>query len=369
MLLSEMVRRLKNEVFVYKGSAQGCDVHDWTTRLSLSLSLPAPRLVVIHWDHYHSYSETNGGSRVLLDGNPVWGSGYVPSGTAGLRTSPRCMLMVPGGSHTLDFQTSQLYAASNRCIQMNNIEVGYADFADTSYQNANGSGNVAAGVESSIVSVSIPASSLPARKTAVGKIKQYVAQIYVAAVVPDNAISKLKNVGEANESGYVNWKIFVDDVQMSWNERYNDVQTVDVTKAEGAFGRLFVVFDAETSHTVTVKAYNGTSAARTCNAYVYIVLSPWILGDSEHQPVSLQIPQGSTLYLVAEPLLSDPTKVVKLGKKRAISFGDSTDYYSTASGTGILSWNYTFESVEVSNSLLFASGYGGCISIIAVDVR
>jgi len=279
------------------------------------------------------------------------------------------MLMIPDGSHTLAFQTSQLYATSNRCIYMNNLEVGYTDLADTSYQNANGSVSVAAGAESSIVSVSIPASSLPARKTAVGKIKQYVAQIYVAAVVPDNAISKLKNAGEANESNYVNWKIFVDNNQMSWNERYNDIQTVDAAKAEGAFGRLFVVFNAETSHTVTVKAYNGASAAQTCNAYVYIVLSPWILGDSEHQPVSLQIPQGSTLYLVAEPLLSNSTKVVKLGKKRAISFGDSADYYSMASGTGILSWNYTFESVEVSNSLLLASGYGGCISIIAVDVR
>jgi hypothetical protein len=60
---------------------------------------------------------------------------------------------------------------------------------------------------------------------------------------------------------------------------------------------------------------------------------------------------------------------LKLGFQRAWSFGDNTNYYSIASGTDILSWNYTFESVEVSSCLLLVSGYGGCISIIAVDVR
>jgi hypothetical protein len=97
-------------------------------------------------------------------------------------------------------------------------------------------------------------------------------------------------------------------------------------------------------------------------------MCPWILIDS-HQPLTLDFPQGSTLYLVMEPLTADATKTVKLGWPRFISFGDSTDYYSTASGTGILPWNYTFESVEVKNVGLFVGGYGGCISVIAVDVR
>ncbi|MEM3581526.1 MAG: hypothetical protein QXQ64_09785, partial [Candidatus Bathyarchaeia archaeon] len=96
---------------------------------------------------------------------------------------------------------------------------------------------------------------------------------------------------------------------------------------------------------------------------------PWILGTSEHQPIQLDFPQGSTLYLVLEPLWGNPTKTVKLGKKRAFSFGDATDYYSTASGTDILAWNYTFETVEVGQAVLLIGGYGGCISIIGVDVR
>jgi hypothetical protein len=104
-------------------------------------------------------------------------------------------------------------------------------------------------------------------------------------------------------------------------------------------------------------------------ASIIIIVSPWILGYSEGEVFNLNFPQGSTLYVVTEPLWNDVTKTVKIGKKRARTFGDSTDYYYTASGTGILNGSYTFESVPVSNCVLVVSGFGGCISIIAVDVR
>ncbi|MEM1530477.1 MAG: hypothetical protein QXI05_02955, partial [Candidatus Bathyarchaeia archaeon] len=58
---------------------------------------------------------------------------------------------------------------------------------------------------------------------------------------------------------------------------------------------------------------------------------------------------------------------IQLGGARAWDLG--YNYYNTASGTGILYWNYTFESVEVGQCVLLVSGNGGCISIIAVDVR
>ena len=98
-------------------------------------------------------------------------------------------------------------------------------------------------------------------------------------------------------------------------------------------------------------------------------ICPWIIPNSEDEPVELDFPDGSTIYIILEPLNSDPTKTIKLGKKRFVSFGDSTDYYSTASGTGILSWNYTFELVPVKNCILKIGGYGGCISVVGVDVR
>jgi hypothetical protein len=94
---------------------------------------------------------------------------------------------------------------------------------------------------------------------------------------------------------------------------------------------------------------------------------PWIFSSAEYEPFSLNFPPGSTLYVVLEPLSSDPTKTIKLGYPRAWSL--NCDYYSTSSGTGILAWNYTFENVPPSECILKVSGGGGCISIIAVDVR
>jgi len=371
MLLSEMVRRVRNEELLVKETAKyyGYDAHDWTTRVSKNITLTAPRIVLIKWNHEHVFTETHGASRVLLGSTPIWGSGYVPSGATGLLRTPRCMIMLPAGSYTLNFQTSQLYAASTRAVVISNIEIGYADLADTVYQNASGSISVGVSAEATVISVTIPASSLPARRTAVGKVKNYVALIYVSGHVVNNAISKMKNPGEANESGYINWKIFVNGSQKPWNERYDDAQTSNPAYAEGAFGRISVILSAKANHTIEVKAYNGASSAQTCNAHIAIIISPWLLSDSEYEPIELNFPQGSTLYVVAEPLLANPTKTIKLGKHRAISFGDATDFYSTASGTDILQWNYTFESVEVANCILFMDGYGGCISIIAVDVR
>ncbi len=73
--------------------------------------------------------------------------------------------------------------------------------------------------------------------------------------------------------------------------------------------------------------------------------------------------------MTLEPLDKDPTKNSKIGKVRAVSYGDATDFYSTASGTGILSHTYTFEIVAVSDVSVFVNGFGGCISLVGVDER
>jgi hypothetical protein len=83
----------------------------------------------------------------------------------------------------------------------------------------------------------------------------------------------------------------------------------------------------------------------------------------------MDFPQGSTLYLMLEPLNLNPTKTVGVGKKRAVSFGDATDYYSVGSGTGLLSFDYTFEVVSLSDVNLYLSGLGACVGYIGVDTR
>jgi hypothetical protein len=72
---------------------------------------------------------------------------------------------------------------------------------------------------------------------------------------------------------------------------------------------------------------------------------------------------------VFESLDADPTKNSKIGKVRAVTYGDATDYYSTATGTGILSHIYTFELVEIGSVTLTVNGLGGCISLVGLDDR
>ncbi|MCK4481609.1 hypothetical protein KAU55_00170, partial [Candidatus Bathyarchaeota archaeon] len=100
----------------------------------------------------------------------------------------------------------------------------------------------------------------------------------------------------------------------------------------------------------------------------FVILCPWILPFGvPTKPVALDFPQGSTLYVTAEPLTTDPTKYVRIGCERIADL--SADYYKTSSGTGILEFNYRFEVVEVGKVDLEVEGYGGCISVIGVDIR
>ncbi|MEM0010480.1 MAG: hypothetical protein QXT84_02160, partial [Candidatus Bathyarchaeia archaeon] len=99
------------------------------------------------------------------------------------------------------------------------------------------------------------------------------------------------------------------------------------------------------------------------------VLSPWLPPATETEIVSLNCPQGSTIYVVFEPLLEDQSKYIYLGKKRIIPLGQ--DYYSSAGGTGILTWSYTFDLISVEQVELLAKNvrHCGCITMIGVDVR
>jgi hypothetical protein len=98
-------------------------------------------------------------------------------------------------------------------------------------------------------------------------------------------------------------------------------------------------------------------------------MCPWIIPAEEYEPLTLDFPQGSTLYVSTEPLEVNPTKTVKIGKVRFISFGDSTDFYYINSGTDVLDSSYTFETIEVSRIIMIVSGEGGCIATLGVDIR
>ncbi|MCP8308674.1 MAG: hypothetical protein H3Z54_08280 [archaeon] len=280
-------------------------------------------------------------------------------------------LILPAGSYTFDFQLSvvQIGNGTGPYMRLTNILICVLNFSD----------KMALSYDSGWVSC--PATTLTtlinqnftpvARKLAVGTVKKYTLFLVIYCTRLDQRVNKVKNPGESNDSNFFNWRIFLDDVEKGWIDRNDDcgAVTVNPTYAEGAYGSFRAVLDAGSSINLKIKCYNGFGAAYDGIALVKAILCPWIIPSIEYEPLTLDFPQGSTFYITTEPLKADPTKNVKIGKKRFMSFGDSTDYYSTASGTGILNHNYTFEIVEVANSVLLVSGYGGCISIIGCDIR
>jgi hypothetical protein len=195
--------------------------------------------------------------------------------------------------------------------------------------------------------------------------------IYVYLTNTSERSNSPKNTSESDDTSKLNWKLFWGASQTSWTDRANDwgTTTDNGSYGVGAYARYSVAFDPATQYNLIIKVSNTIASSRTVRAYVKVIICPWIIANSEYNPVDMDFPQGSTMYVVLEPLNLNPTKNLKLGRVRGVSFGDSTDYYSTISGTGIQSWSYTFETVEVSNCLLNISGEGGCISILAVDIR
>ncbi|MCD6528774.1 hypothetical protein J7L06_00580 [Candidatus Bathyarchaeota archaeon] len=276
-----------------------------------------------------------GSHRLLFGSTPVAGGPFDSSSK-----TFKGLVPLPAGTYTVKIEG----VCFRGTIKVSGLQVGVVCFRDLERSNI-------AGYASPITI------SLAQRKLCVGEMNRATLFILVYAYTPDQE-THLDNPSESNTNSV---KVSVDGVGLSWVERVND----DIDKFYGAsFGIATTTLTVDESHTITVTKSNTDTVV-----YISLILCPWIIPYDAYQPLSLGFPQGSTLYLTLEPLIDDPAKNVKLGKKRAVSLGDSTDYYSTATGTGILSWNYTFETVEVENCVLLVEGYGACISVVGIDVR
>ena len=368
MLLSEMVRQIKKEATLHNDTAgyTSPTTHDWTTRKSKTITLSEPSLVFVRFKGYSSGSNAMGSLRLMHNNDPVLVYQLMPFSAI----QQSLLMYLPTGNHQFDLQTSVYRSPNNNEVAViTEFYIAVLGFADATGQKyAPSTTSVPAGGTATVASLSFTVPS--ARKLAAGVIKQYACIITALCDIPDYRSSELKNPGEANASSRMNFRLYLDGTEIGWKERINDDfdLSYNIALSEGCHGRAYFPLEAGTSHTLEVKATNNLTSAYNARTVLNMVLSPWFLID-EHQPLTLNFPQGSTLYLVAEPLWQDPTKTIKLGWKRFVSFGDATDFYSATSGTGIVSWNYTFESVDVASCALLVGGYGGCISIIAVDVR
>ena len=359
MLLSEQVRQIADEENLFHDETEysGSNVN-WTTKITKSITLSEEKNVLVRAKGKLKCTNAGGGTgyggiRILMDDVPVVASGRYTIDLGDLSNETpieiETYLKLPAGSYTFKFQIYNYYDGSGTAkTVLEAADIGVFSFTDT-HLNCGDSGDISinAGAESTVISK--PISICSGRNFCIGRTKKCNLIVIVTGKVEGETVNVMKNPGESNESDRINWKIFVNGTQKSWTERYDDCP-IDNNIGYGGYGRYCFAVDVDSSDlTIEVKAYNGFSVSKTVQAYLSVVSSPYLLIDDETEIFTLDFPQGSTLYLVLEPFSRNPTKNVKIGKKRAATFGDSTDYYYTASGTGILDASYTFEMVEVSN--------------------
>lgn len=240
--------------------------------------------------------------------------------------------------------------ATTVTVYVQNFSIGLCDFNDVSKASA------APYTTGLVVDLSSQ------RVTPLGKIA-YGTMIISATAATAGAVTYMNDIGDSFTNGV---NLLIDGAQVNWSSVGNDLDS----SGRGACG-TYMIQKPAASYTITITKANPNTVVN-----ISVVFCPWILPsnpnvfNSTYFPVApLTFPQGSTIYVNLEPLFIDVTKYFLVGKKRAVSFGDASDYYYYPSGTGVLACSFTFEIPDVASASVFAYGWGGCINQIGCDTR
>ena len=343
-LLVEQVRDIESEQGLINNSTHySAPSTSWDTLHDYgNVTTTKAGLLIFHIDAHRGVTGYDGFVRLKVGSNYVWAHKETSGGVSGHH---ECFCYVDAG--TYDILIQGRHGGVDSEMSVDKFVCGFVAFSDM-----NGS---------FLASYSSQISITPAnRESCIGALKQAVFRVQVYGVTAAGQ-TNFENIGDSLTNGV---SLAVDGAQINF-----DVRNQDTGSGEGAYAEYFIALSVGAAHTFTITKDNANTTV-----YISIVACPWLMYDTLHQPVTLDIPQGSTLYLMLEPLdgLTDPTKYAYVGKVRAFSFGDATDYYYSLSGTGIQTPTYTFEIVDGQTSLLYVKGTlntGACISHIAVDLR
>lgn len=342
VLYSEQVRKLSTEENLLNDSTN----YDVPTSYGVvkdygSVSAPEAGLLCISFllDNPGA-SPYDAGLVVLVDDCIVHTRKY---GSIALGTSERvkCYVPVDAGSHTV-----KVYGDStNITVEIKDFQCGFVVFSDFEYTP----------VAEYTAALTV---NCPSRNTPLGTLA-YATLLVRAGAVTAAAVTEFENNGESKTNGV---KLKVNGSYVDWTSRVDGYSTV--TSASAIYAAVVPV---DTDYAITIEKDNAAT-----DVYVAVTICPWLLTGSNTEvavfPVTADFPPNSTLYVTLEPLIEDVTSFIAIGKPRAISFGDSTDYYEIAEATGINSLGYTFELVSPDNVGCYVGGYGACIAYIGVDV-
>lgn len=370
MLLMEALRRLTDEEnYSDDQTGQVNSTQNWTEEVSVSITVAEDAsLIMVAYKSVLSQTGSSGaygGTKVEVDGDPYY-SNHHPAQDDGDSDTKYCCAFIEldAGTYTITIDAYMYDPGGTTILDIDPVHIGVIDIADTTVEmDSETAGNsVADGATETILekAITVPAT----RKTPAGDIKYYnvICQVFVDEAGETN---DLLDTGES-ASSEIGWTIEKDGTQVDWDYEVNDIQAAN-RKDSGSFGRYSYQADPGDSDTITIKANNETGGAKTVYGYLVVIISPWIVMEGTIEPVDLDFTPGSTLYVVTEPLGKNPTATIDIGKVRARSWGDSVDYYSENSGTGIQEHNYTFDNIAVEGCGLYIAGEGAVVAHIGVD--
>jgi len=366
MLLSEQLRSLQDEEVLVANPSSYTTTSgpDWATLRTENITLAAQKIVWVRFRGAFQAGDSAflANSRVTLGGVPLMATGKIANGESFER---EIYVILSAGSYSFAFQACILGSAGT--VRIDNIRIGACNFPDKS-ESIWDSGNVSCPTGQTTTVLEQQFTMPSTRKLVAGSLKQcsYFITVYI---VGGKRKSCPRNVGEGSQSGWFNWRVYLDGTEKGWNEDNDDNSTTDPNPdyGKGAHGKVYGVFNVGSTHTLRIDCNNQYGQTLDCRVYVRVILCPWILTIVDSNILDLDFPQGSTLYVMLEPLSSNPIKSAKIGKDRIVDL--SANYYASVSGQGIITLSYTFEIVDVLGALLVVSGHHTCMSYLAVDVR
>lgn len=371
-MLGEMVRLLADEVNYANGStgSNAAAACDWTTSITQSVTLGKAQLIAVRFTiHNVAGAAPAVHARVLINGVCVWASAeqHVYSDQ-----TYSFVTAAPAGTYNVLIQLSDPETDAARSTwQVTSAYIGKCNFSDLATYSQDITDSINNNATKTVLTqtVTVPA----ARPTPLGNTYHHLVIVWVYMQADANRVGSVRNSGDADVAGRMNWRLYKDGVESGWYSGASDRSTCgdSLTYAAGSCGMFMDKFIPGQSITFRVDGYNdGLGSAQPVTVSMRVLICPWILGPwTDVYPVTLAGSQYSTAYVKLEPLDQNPTKYCNIGKIRAVTFGAATDYYYTVSGTNILDGSYTFESIEMNTAILFTYGFGGCISYIGVDPR
>ncbi len=312
----------------------GTNQQSWTLLRDYgSITLSDPALVIVKFSAYAN-AGTNGKLRIKLAGTPIY-----RIVAASVSAVYGFIVYLAAGTYGITAEGIST-AGGGLMVYISDVQIGTTDFYDLQ----------ALGWATYAQTVPV---TVAARTTDVGAIKNAVFYIHCTAATA-SANTNFENVGESLTNGV---SVTVDGAQLSWDERIQDT----TNGVDYACARLAQPFTTGTAHTVAVsKRYANTTV------YITIVACPWILPTANAELFDNDFSGNSTITITLNPLFADPTKYAFVGTRRGVSFGDATDFYMSASGTGLLIFSVTYTGFN-EKLPIFIRGLGGCIEAVGID--